>query len=378
MEKYQLRHDETASAKYGMKLYRIIALKDFGNVKKGEVGGLVSSEYSLSDEGSCWVYKGATVLEKAIVKNDAVVTGNAIICGNVIVQDEAVIEGNAKIYNHAVIEGRAYVSGDAVVSGSAVVRGEAIIRGKARITGNNVVGGAACIEDEIMTQEDEKKKSKKETETMKQKAEKIEERRQYLETRYQECKKTTAKNKIGGIAATIVSVVTTNLIIVFGFGGFLLAMTVLIDVFSFYVAIFCYASLFIDSDEIKQLKQEFQQLSGKLKYNLEDFCAELRELNDKISNQEVHGFVKELIQVLTESKEYEESLPEAHLMEAVDLLHEYIKLGKEKPEGYEDLTKYLQLVKESVKEIPLKQREAKEIVFAADASALVTNIKLQK
>ncbi len=136
MEKYKLRHDEKASAKYGMTLYRIIATRDFGNVKAGDVGGLVSSEDSLSNKGSCWVYHDAAMLENAKVRNNAVIKDSAIICGNVAVQDRAVVEGAARIYNCAVISDFAKVSGDATVSGKAQVCGDTVIESSAKVTGN--------------------------------------------------------------------------------------------------------------------------------------------------------------------------------------------------------------------------------------------------
>lgn len=44
------------------KLYRIRALKDFHNVKKGTVGGYIESEQNLSQEGNAWVSGNARVL----------------------------------------------------------------------------------------------------------------------------------------------------------------------------------------------------------------------------------------------------------------------------------------------------------------------------
>lgn len=37
-------------------LYRIKALRDFGLIKKGEIGGYVQSEKNLSHEGNCWFF----------------------------------------------------------------------------------------------------------------------------------------------------------------------------------------------------------------------------------------------------------------------------------------------------------------------------------
>lgn len=87
MKKYELT-DETIEV-YGTALHRIKALKDFGNVKKGELGGYVESERNLSQEGNCWVYGNAEVY------------GNAWVCGN------AEVFGNAKVYSNAEVCGNA-------------------------------------------------------------------------------------------------------------------------------------------------------------------------------------------------------------------------------------------------------------------------------
>lgn len=44
---------------YGKTLYRIKALKDFGIVKKGELGGWVEAEANLSVYGNAWVFGDA-------------------------------------------------------------------------------------------------------------------------------------------------------------------------------------------------------------------------------------------------------------------------------------------------------------------------------
>ena len=49
------------------KVYRVIALRDFGNIKKGAGGGLVEAEHNLSQEGNCWVSDNAVVMGLAQV-----------------------------------------------------------------------------------------------------------------------------------------------------------------------------------------------------------------------------------------------------------------------------------------------------------------------
>ena len=66
--KYEILKDEFIEFD-GRKLYRIRALKDFHNVKKGKVGGYIASERNLSHEGEACVYGNAQVAGNAQVLN---------------------------------------------------------------------------------------------------------------------------------------------------------------------------------------------------------------------------------------------------------------------------------------------------------------------
>ena len=73
----------------GRKLYRIEALKDFGDVHKGDKGGFIGSEVNLSQYGDCWVFGNAAVWGNTEVFGDAEVFGNADVCGNAEVVNNA-------------------------------------------------------------------------------------------------------------------------------------------------------------------------------------------------------------------------------------------------------------------------------------------------
>ena len=60
MKKYELVKDQIITFD-NRTLYRIRALKDFSNVKKGDLGGYIESESNLSQEDNCWVYGNAWV-----------------------------------------------------------------------------------------------------------------------------------------------------------------------------------------------------------------------------------------------------------------------------------------------------------------------------
>lgn len=65
----------------GRKLYRIRAVKDFGDVKKGDLGGFVETEDNLSQTDDAWVYGKAMVYGEARVYGKAKVYGEAGVCG---------------------------------------------------------------------------------------------------------------------------------------------------------------------------------------------------------------------------------------------------------------------------------------------------------
>lgn len=103
-------------------LHRIQAIKDFGDVKAGDLGGWIGSYRNLSQTGDCWVYDDSCVYEKAIVLGDAVIRNNSFIFGNADVNKGAVIV-HGSIYGYTCITDFARV--ESVTCHRAVVRGNA-------------------------------------------------------------------------------------------------------------------------------------------------------------------------------------------------------------------------------------------------------------
>ena len=86
-------------------LYRIRALRDFGNVKKGELGGYVESEDNLSHEANAWI------------ADEAKVTCGAHVSGNALIKDHAQVTARAQISGEVTIEGWAQIGGEIIISG---------------------------------------------------------------------------------------------------------------------------------------------------------------------------------------------------------------------------------------------------------------------
>lgn len=134
-KKYRIREDMPLKLYDGITLYRIEALKDFSDVKKGDIGGWIEKWENLSQEGDCWVYGEATVFQDAIVFDNAKVYGNAKLFNN------ARVYGNAKVYEEGCVSDDAEVFDYAKVYGDAWVCHNAKVLGHCRIAGFAKVGG---------------------------------------------------------------------------------------------------------------------------------------------------------------------------------------------------------------------------------------------
>jgi len=106
----------------GRTLKQIRALRDFGKVKAGDIGGWIEKEENLSHEGDCWVYDLAKVYDSAVVKDSAIVRDLAEANGS------AVVSGSAVVRDLAEVNGSAVVSGSAVMNASVVVRDSAVVK----------------------------------------------------------------------------------------------------------------------------------------------------------------------------------------------------------------------------------------------------------
>ena len=109
MKKYEMLQDDKIKVS-GHILYRIKALKDFSDVRVGDLGGYIEGKENLSQKGNCWVYNNACVFGNARVCEDAYVYGNARVFG------ETYVYGNAHVFDNAYVYGNARVCGNAKIN----------------------------------------------------------------------------------------------------------------------------------------------------------------------------------------------------------------------------------------------------------------------
>lgn len=144
-KKYRLT--ENTMVYRGHTLYRIEALRDFGDVKKGDLGGFIEKEENLSHNGDCWVYNLAYVFENARVLKAAKVLEFARVFGNAIISNYAEVYGDSKICDNAKIGGYSKIHGRANIYGNSQVYDHAEIYGDTRIFDFAQIYGHALIYD---------------------------------------------------------------------------------------------------------------------------------------------------------------------------------------------------------------------------------------
>lgn len=147
MKKYKIDYEDKIEYD-GKTLYRIVALRNFSDVMKGDKGGYVESEYNLSQYGTCWIYDNAKamddsfVCEKAKMHNSAVLSGKARILNNSQIYDNArmydksAMRGNSRLFGFAEMHGTSGICDDAAIFDNGKMHGASRMCGHARIKGN--------------------------------------------------------------------------------------------------------------------------------------------------------------------------------------------------------------------------------------------------
>ncbi len=143
-QKYKLNLD--ISLKVGEKtLYVIEAVRDFGDVRAGDLGGFVEDENNLSHEGDCWIYDAAMAYGKGRVNRNAKIKDQARVYDYATVSDNAVVSGCTEVFQRAVVYGEAEIEGQCMVYGNAQVFGQAQIRGNVKVHDDAWVYGDVAI-----------------------------------------------------------------------------------------------------------------------------------------------------------------------------------------------------------------------------------------
>ena len=152
-DKYALTNDTLEYE--GRTLRRIKALKSFGDVRAGEMGGYIESPTNLSSDGDCWVADSAKAMDNArvmddvLVRNEAVVKDNAQIGDNALIDNNAIVSGNAIVGGDSQISDRAHVTDDASVVTS-YLWDDSVVSGHASLAQANLFDSAIATDSAVV------------------------------------------------------------------------------------------------------------------------------------------------------------------------------------------------------------------------------------
>ena len=148
INKYKIRTDISKQI-FDSTLYRIEALRDFCQVKKGDLGGWIEKEDNLSQRGTCWVFDDAMVFQNAKVTGNALICDNANVYGYAMVTDNAIVCDNVHIFGCAILENDVSVYDRVLICGNAKLSNNAHVHDKVTISDNAHVYGYANIFNEV-------------------------------------------------------------------------------------------------------------------------------------------------------------------------------------------------------------------------------------
>lgn len=147
-KKYELV-PETVTKLYGKSMYRIRALKDFSDVKKGQYGGYVESEENLSQLGNCWIYDdsivglGARVIDNAVVKDASKVIGGSEVSDDAIIEKCSLIDGLSEVCDQSRVIDSLVTNASYVIYKSVINRDSMVYQGS--VVSNAIIGPETTI-----------------------------------------------------------------------------------------------------------------------------------------------------------------------------------------------------------------------------------------
>ena len=146
-----LKYDLYKESEYD-KLYRIIALRDIFDIhgkiiaRRGDLGGSVSDNNTLSQYGSCWINCNARVIDSKVSDN-AVVSENSYVYDGCIISNNATVSGNSCV-SSSIIQGYSCITDSAKVNES-YIGDYSVIKDMAFVSNSRVFNGKVCEEQSV-------------------------------------------------------------------------------------------------------------------------------------------------------------------------------------------------------------------------------------
>lgn len=138
--------------------YRIKSKRNFADVRIGDLGGFVESEYNLSQDGDCWIYDNSAAFENGSVHGNAKVRTNSSVYEHAKVNDNVLVDGNNHIHGNTILKDDVEVIGNCdlkckEVSGSVELNGKVTLKEYVGVYCNVKIFGDVTVESYVEIQD---------------------------------------------------------------------------------------------------------------------------------------------------------------------------------------------------------------------------------
>ena len=162
-KKYEILMDEENTIECeGHILHRIKALRDFNDVREGDIGGYVENENNLSHKGSCWIYDEAKAMDNSrmydnsiicdystmydnsrmydnsIMHDNSIMFNNSIMCDDSEMHDDSELHGNSAMYNNSIMFDNSSMHDNSIMYDNSEMYGDSTLKNNSRLYGKLV------------------------------------------------------------------------------------------------------------------------------------------------------------------------------------------------------------------------------------------------
>ena len=148
-KKYEILIDKENTIEFeGRTLHRIRALRNFNDVKAGDIGGFVESEWNLSQEGNCWIYDDAICMDSASVYDNAKMYNRSCMYNYSRMYDNSEMYDNSRMYNNSKMFDNSEMYGNSIMFDNSRMYNNSKMFDNSSLHGNAKASGNAILKDD--------------------------------------------------------------------------------------------------------------------------------------------------------------------------------------------------------------------------------------
>ena len=149
-KKYEILMDEKNTIEWkGHTLHRIRALRDFGDIRKGDIGGFVENENNLSHKGNCWIYDDAKAMDNSIMYD------NSRICDKSELHDDSEMYNYTRMYDYSELHNNSIMNDNSEMHDISKMYGNSIMYDDSEMYGDSELNNQVKLYGKLFSKVDE-------------------------------------------------------------------------------------------------------------------------------------------------------------------------------------------------------------------------------